>query len=273
MLDRLKIAVPPAISFVQDVLPILHRVASHYWVNRLSQTTWQAVRAALGTNLAGLADPSSAADALRRDVYDSVMASERLRELRFTPSQKEILKDWRDGSFLPGPDPNRPASTEADILDELNLTGTIGGGFFPGIEAGFMMTYASIYSGKARVTRGEFKDFDGQLRRLPPGSLTERMAVPWQADFVECEGRWWPAQRPDLARFSETGQPLPPSTRWDRLVAVEGPDGPLAHNAASHANMVLHFAKLGVVEKRNFGGQDVFAEIGRADDTEFVLIS
>jgi hypothetical protein len=272
MMDRLNIALPPAISFVQDVLPILHRVASYFWVNRLSEPTWRAVRSAIETNLAGLADPGDASDELRATVFASAMASEQLRELRLTASQKQILSDWRDGSFLPGPDPSRPEATEADTLDELALSRTIGGGFFPGIEAGFIMTYG-IYSGKARLTRGDFGDFDGQMRRLQPGSLTERMAVPWQADFVECQGRWWPAQRPDVARFGATGQPLPAGTRWDRLVAVNAPDGPLAHNIPSRTNMVANFAKLGVIEKRSFGGSEVFTEIGRADDSEFSTVA
>lgn len=32
---------------------------------------------------------------------------------------------------------------------------------------------------------------------LAPGSMTEQMAVPWQADFADCRHFWWPAQRPD----------------------------------------------------------------------------
>jgi hypothetical protein len=268
MMDRLKLAVPPAISFVQDVLPILHRVASYFWVNRRLGPTWKAVRSAIETNLAGLADPSDSSDEVRKNVFDAVMASEGLRELRFTASQDEILADWRDGSFLPGPDPSRPVETEADILDRLHLARAIGGGFFPGIEAGFIMTYA-VYSEKARLTRGDFKDFDDQMRRLRPGSLTERMAVPWQADFVECEGLWWPAQRPDIAVFAATGEPLPSNTRWDRLVAVNAPDGGFAHNSPSRTNMVAHFAKLGVIEKRKIGGSEIFVEVGRASDSEF----
>ena len=30
----------------------------------------------------------------------------------------------------------------------------------------------------------------------PPAFLTERMALPWQADFSACGELWWPAQRP-----------------------------------------------------------------------------
>jgi len=28
--------------------------------------------------------------------------------------------------------------------------------------------------------------------------MTKRMAVPWQADFFECNEHWWPSQRPDV---------------------------------------------------------------------------
>jgi hypothetical protein len=268
MADRLGIAVPPAISFVDDVLPILERVASHLAVNRLLEPTWRAVANALANNLASLSDPSDASDALRASVHATVLKATELRELRFTKSQKEILDDWRDGAFLAGSDPARTAPTEADMLDELALSRTVGGGFFPGIEAGFMLTYG-LYAGKARLTRGDFEDFDGQRRRLQPGAITERMAVPWQADFSECQARWWPAQRPDVARFGPDGQALPPNTRWDRLVAVAAQDGPIAHNRPSRMNMVAHFAKLGVVEKKTIGGVERSVETGRAPDAAF----
>jgi hypothetical protein len=36
---------------------------------------------------------------------------------------------------------------------------------------------------------------------LAPGTLTAKMAVPWQADFFDCTfeqgADWWPAQRPN----------------------------------------------------------------------------
>ncbi len=31
---------------------------------------------------------------------------------------------------------------------------------------------------------------------LEPGSMTQGMAEPWQADFNACGRFWWPAQRP-----------------------------------------------------------------------------
>lgn len=268
MADRVGIGVPPAISFIQDVLPLLQRAASYHWVNRALEARWKKVRDGLASNLAALADPSDAADPVRLEMFEAVQKARELRELRFTTSQMEILKDWRDGAFLPGPDPTRPAPTEAELLDEGALARTVGGGFLPGIEAGYIMTY-ELYEERARVTRGDFRDFDGAMRRLQPGSLTERMAVPWQADFVECEKTWWPAQRPDVSRFDANGQALPNGTRWDRLVAVTDASGQLAHNRPSRANMVVHFAKLGIIEKRKIGGMEMFVETGRADDGDF----
>ena len=29
-----------------------------------------------------------------------------------------------------------------------------------------------------------------------PGFITEKMALPWQADFADCADNWWPSQRP-----------------------------------------------------------------------------
>ena len=31
-----------------------------------------------------------------------------------------------------------------------------------------------------------------------PGDINAYMALPWQADFNECNTNWWPAQRPDI---------------------------------------------------------------------------
>src|SRR5258708_24188832 len=37
----------------------------------------------------------------------------------------------------------------------------------------------------------------GVYDKVEPGDVTKWMAVPWQADFYECNTHWWPAQRPD----------------------------------------------------------------------------
>jgi hypothetical protein len=75
----------------------------------------------------------------------------------------------------------------------------------------------------------------------PAGFLTEKMALPWQADFADCSNFWWPSQRPDDVTL-KTGEKV----RWDRGVAD------LTSNR--HLNMVNSWSELGfVVFDKNTG--------------------
>lgn len=118
-----------------------------------------------------------------------------------TVLQYDMLQRWAAGDFeadwagdepavrpgLPLVDPvDRPATSPAD-LDRAALEGASGGAFFPGIEAAWVVRNPSVY-------REPFR-FDHALQG--PGDLTKRSAVPWQADFFECQYHWWPWQRPD----------------------------------------------------------------------------
>ena len=66
-----------------------------------------------------------------------------------------------------------------DDLDRSALEACVGLNFFPGIEASQTLRLP-IYTEPFR--------FDQNLAQVSPGFLTEVMAVPWQADFKECEG-------------------------------------------------------------------------------------
>jgi hypothetical protein len=131
--------------------------------------------------------------------------------LSVTPRQYRRLELWADGDFAPTDpgvllastietgavdtgvaEPGAAEPTPAD-LDRAALENCVGGGFFPGIEVSRMIKDPERY-----LTGGSA----GDRYRLDPaglsaGLLTARMAVPWQADFAQCEGFWWPAQRPD----------------------------------------------------------------------------
>jgi hypothetical protein len=119
------------------------------------------------------------------------------RWLTVTPLQYKRLQLWARGDFRAGADDAPGASgaafgaepTPAD-LDRAALDNCVGGGFFPGIEVSGRIRDASLYVEDDLRLNHDHKD-------LQPGALTERMAVPWQADFADCEGFWWPAQRPD----------------------------------------------------------------------------
>ena len=76
--------------------------------------------------------------------------------------------------------------------------------------------------------------------KLPPGALTAGMAVPWQADFNDCNSEdgadWWPGQRPNEVR---RGQDIPMILRyWTPIIG-------------SSTDMVKSWSQLGfVVERR-----------------------
>jgi hypothetical protein len=63
---------------------------------------------------------------------------------------------------------------------------------------------------------------------LQAGDMTKRMALPWQADFFECNTHWWPSQRPDEVL------PLAAYRRLRQIEAeLENPD--LGDTGSDHA--------------------------------------
>lgn len=78
-----------------------------------------------------------------------------------------------------------------DALDRVSLEACSGGPFYPGMEVPRIVKDESIYAAPFR--------FDPA--KAVPGFITQRLAVPWQADFYECQmdgdNGWWPATRPD----------------------------------------------------------------------------
>jgi len=73
------------------------------------------------------------------------------------------------------------------VLTRTILERCAGGAFYPGIEATSITRDPKLYAEAFR--------FDHDT--LQAGDITKYMACPWQADFYECRGWWWPAQRPD----------------------------------------------------------------------------
>lgn len=252
---------PSRVSFQHDIRPILERAASLRWVNRKS--LWNELAVTI-EDLAALADASEGARPNREDAHQILLQCEdELDGFRLTRTQKELLDNWVEGRFesdLSAPDSHLNAAEE---LDRAVLTRCIGSGLFPGIEMGFLATNPTLYAELGRFTRGSFDDFNG-VNTLEAGSVTQRMAVPWHADFMECAVEWWPVQRPDTALFRQDGTPTSPGFRWDRGLVVPQPDD--FDSPESHLNMVLHFAKLGVVDRITVGGEEVLAETGRSPE-------
>jgi hypothetical protein len=136
--------------------------------------------------------------------------------LTVTPLQYRRLELWAEGKFVrpanraAEPEPGETTSTD---LDRAALENCVGGGFFPGIEVSKIVKESGRYLTSA--SPGDWYRLNPE--GLPAGSLTEHMAVPWQADFALCEGFWWPAQRPDqvvIEHDYEVVRSGRPETKW-----------------------------------------------------------
>jgi hypothetical protein len=127
----------------------------------------------------------------------------------------------------------------------------VGGAFYPGIEVSSRIKELL----HQMLCRRSEEPCRHTHRELQPGELTELMAVPWQADFADCEGFWWPAQRPDR---------VVAAADYDDVVAARvDPDrtGPFVDTLAlrrsrwargigpgrRHHDMVANWSKLGFV--------------------------
>ena len=101
---------------------------------------------------------------------------------------------------------------------------------FPGIEATYNIARLGTYHAEAHLRR----DFRINLEH-PAGFLTEKMALPWQADYADCSDHWWPSQRP----VHVTKQDGTPNQQWDR--GING------RNLNGHLNMVKLWFNLAFV--------------------------
>lgn len=230
---------PLKLSFARDIYPILRRVVDLQWV------AWGSHRLAHGENgpgnflspplMAKLQSNAPSEMRARTDVF------RRLREpngggsnmpllgsgvdpmrpdiripASLTARQFEMMQKWAQGEFLSDGLPQDPVVSFEQLderdkprnLDCAALEGCIGGPFYPGIEAGYVIARADTYRAPFRLRE-----------ELAPGYLTAPLAVPWQADFLECGHSWWPAQRPvEVIRSGQFGQFIPDSFEMIDLV-------------------------------------------------------
>jgi hypothetical protein len=239
-IDHHGIAAPAEVSFTRDIYPLLLRIRRLQWVNQAE--TW----ADLSDDWPALADASDRAADLRQKAADFVLNVERILNRFFlTRQQNLMLEEWKAGRFQSDwqgvPQPENTVT--ADGMTHAALRSTVGQGFFPGIEAGIITQDPTIYAAPF--------DFRLDHAQMQAGDLTAQMAVPWQADFFDCSGAWWPSQRPDNVRRAAGASDEVP---WDRGVT-------------SHLEMVHNFAKLAfITAQRDAGGNVVFAEEQRAGD-------
>jgi hypothetical protein len=163
--------------------------------------------------------------------------------LPLTSQQYGAMKLWSQGMFQTTDPTGGPPELIPDALTRVALEACTGGGFFPGIEAGRIMTEKNRYmAGEAfRLSHGAVK----------PGEITAQNALPWQADFFDCawdsekQLAWWPAQRPDDVLATATAVPIP----WARGVN-------------RFQDMIDHWDRLGFV-KADPGNPGVFIETDR----------
>lgn len=235
----LRITASSTVSFTRDIFPILRRVSHMHFVSDVAAQGH--AEGSFGDFLSAakiLSDNTPGASSLRMRIFKKLrnpsggggdmpkMPDEPIPQLvgqSLTEVQYARMKRWAHGTFeadWAGSAPPAkaldalPVSERPLALDRAALECCVGGPFFPGIEVGRVVLEEETYD-KARPFRIN--------ARLPPGTLTARMAVPWQADFHDCafeEGAdWWPGQRPiHVVRGGHRAEWMPRHWTWNDLV-------------------------------------------------------
>jgi hypothetical protein len=228
--DKLGLKLPAKPSFTRDIYPLLRRAVDMQWVSGM--ITSEHAHATLSAVIPPPAS-TSARQAIFDKLRDPALPGAQLSDESDMPMihsdfypadsnqpltriQYEAMRKWKDGDFIDdwsGPPPASKKITPHG-LDRAGLESCVGGAFYPGIEASWLMRDSYAYSEPFRL----------DPTNLKPGDITKQMAVPWQADFNDCaqEGElvWWPAQRPDDI-FPEKGGPQVP---WTRKLVNTGSD-------------------------------------------------
>jgi hypothetical protein len=200
--------------FGTDIRPMIQRASDLRWVS--SSIVWPQI----SREWARLSNPANSERVLRENTARLIrQAEDVLQSFELRDWQLDALDAWVSGDFDPGFAVGRGASDE---LTRAALDGTVGQGFFPGIEAGINITDPSIF------TSNPF-EFRFDPRTLEAGDMTAHMALPWQADFLKCGSGWWPAQRPNHAP------------------QISGPERPWLRPTMNHQALVDDVMKLGVI--------------------------
>lgn len=122
-----------------------------------------------------------------------------------THLQYAMLTKWAAGEFDADGVPTHvpfdqlAVADQPHALDLATLENSAGTPFYPGIESWRIMAAPGLYVGLLRIGNAA------------PGDLTIGNALPWQADFLDCNDIWWPIQRPnEVQRGGEALQPWVP---------------------------------------------------------------
>jgi hypothetical protein len=211
------------VSFTRDIYPILRRVSHLHWVSEVASTRHgKGSRLHFISRLTELSSNTTgdAAEDARQEVFNALrkpngegggrmpklppLAVQEAPGASLTDIQYKRMERWAQGKFdadWPGHEPaparldQLPERDRPQALDRAALESCVGGPFYPGIEASRVMLDEATYDAKRPFRINA---------QLAPGTLTERMAVPWQADFNDCSidhgADWWPGQRPNEVR-------------------------------------------------------------------------
>ena len=239
-IDKLNYQLPEIPSFTNDIYPILSRANNMKWVSMMmwkmhhthgsrpgimeskhkdmedanALITDAALRQKVFDKLADPNNPLAGEDndmpMLWSDYYhEQTRDNGEPRNLTLCEWQYDYLEKWAKGRFsddwsgLPIPS----STITAPGLDKAALENCIGGAFYPGIEASWYVRDLYEFIEPFRLSH----------TLLSAGDITKQMAVPWQADFFDCqqddELAWWPAQRPDYV-FVEGSSHMHKWTRW-----------------------------------------------------------
>ena len=186
-----------------------------------------------------------------------------------TRTQYFYLQQWAAGRFDTG---GGEAAQGGAALDRAALDNCVGGAFSPGIEVTWIARNAELFAEPFRIrakpgVRPPLSLGQTLTQGLEPGDLCKYMALPWQADFNECNAQqigerfvwWWPVQRPAFV-YVERGGRL-------RQVPWVGTDAdqtaPDYVRFTEDTDMVRLWGKLGFVFNTGTSRRPRFVEVAR----------
>jgi hypothetical protein len=243
--------VPPTeVSFARDIYPVLFRAVMMRWVISTA-------RMGHGSGAGGDFLESAQFDLLRSNDPTPGSPARLAREhvtsrlrpignmpdlaggLQLTDTKLACFKQWAAGNFVAdwaGPPVVQPFAAlkplqQTRSLDMTGLWTAVGGAFAPGIEASSVMAQPATYQQPFRINQ-----------TLPPGTLTEGLSIPWQADYRACGLSWWPSGRPDevTGDGSSFYEWIPRTMTLDQLIQ--------------------DWWKLGFLHKKEVAGANVYVE-------------
>jgi hypothetical protein len=243
---RLAVSGGTSVSFTKDIYPILRRVSNLHWVSIIAaRRHGEGKRLHFISRVGELSSNEPREAEARDEIFQALrrpqggggnmpklpdLAVQKAPGAALTETQYKRMERWAKGDFdadWPGVEPlpmlldKLQEKDRPQALDRAALEACVGGPFFPGIEASPIMLDEGTYDAQRpfRVNPN-----------LPPGTLTARMAVPWQADFRDCSieqgADWWPGQRPNEVRRGQerdvkwvppNWEPIDMVNKWSQL--------------------------------------------------------